>query len=100
MRRDAFQAMTGQHRQRRKSSEGGEQGRRCRTVGDDLYRDKYAGQGFTIAHESPSACSKFLSGAILDRLPESECASRARAADRTPGLVATQRSSIAVGRRW
>ena len=41
-----------------------------------------------------------LSGAVVDRLPESECASRARAADRTPGLVATQRSSIAVGRRW
>ena len=34
MRRDAFQAVTGQHRQRRKSSEGGKQGRRCRKVGN------------------------------------------------------------------
>ena len=31
---------------------------------------------------------------------DSECASLALAADRTPVLVATERSSIAVGRRW
>ena len=65
-----------------------------------LYRDKSAGQGFTLARESPSTCSEIPPGAVLDRLPESECASRARAADRTPGLVAAERCSIAVGRRW
>ena len=49
----------------------------------DVYRDKSAGQGFTLAHESPSTCSKISPGAVLDRLPESECSSPARAADRS-----------------
>ena len=46
-----------------------------------------------------SACSEISPGAVLDHLPDSECASLARAADRTAALVATERSSIAVGRR-
>ena len=47
----------------------------------------------------PSAFSAISIGVVLDHLPDSECASLARAADRTPALVATERSSIAVGRR-
>ena len=46
-----------------------------------------------------SAFSKMSTGAVLDHVPDSECASLARAADRTAALVATERSSIAVGRR-
>ena len=89
-----------QYRQRRKSSEGGNQGRRCRKIGNmTCIAINLLAKVLLLLMNRSQPVVKF-HREVFWIICQRVSASLARAADRFPLLVATERSSIAVGRRW